>query len=283
LFKLVLSIRRLVKANQIDTLILNGNRPIYLSVLLPAKKIAYRHTTNEALNGARKIIGILLLHIGYFFCKKIVVLYNKAVEQIRFMKGRVVVIPNGIVVNRELCAKNDATTALNFVAISRLDEEKGLLWLFECFSKIFPNRDDVSLYIAGEGNYRAQLEKFIISHPNVKIKLLGFVQDVTTLLRNSSVFVLPSKFECFPISILEAMNNGLPIIATDVGGTSEIVEDSNGFLIKYGDDQTLCETLRFFDIDRAALVKMGLMSTEIINRFSTVETINRLNRMLENI
>lgn len=281
--KLVLLIRRLVKANQIDTLILNGNRPIYLSILLPAKKIAYRHTTDEALKGARKIIGILLLHIGYFFCKKIVVLYNRAKGQIRFMKSRVVVIPNGIVLNKEFSAKKEAGNVLNFVVISRLDKEKGLLWLLECFAKAFADRDDVTLYIAGEGNYRTQLEEFVSSHPNVKIKLLGFVEEVANVLYKSDVFILPSKFECFPISILEAMSNALPIITTDVGGTSEMVDDSNGFLIEYGDSEAMYKKLSFFDKNRGAVLKMGLMAREKVKGFSTYRTISQLKNLINNI
>ena len=68
----------------------------------------------------------------------------------------------------------------------------------------------------------------------------GTRDDVPELLAGSQVFVLPTKWEGFPISILEAMRAGLPVIASDVGGVREAVgEGETGFLVPRGDAATL--------------------------------------------
>ncbi len=78
-----------------------------------------------------------------------------------------------------------------------------------------------------------------------RIAFLGFQRDVPRLLARSNVFVLSSRWEGLPRSILEAMRAGLPVIASDVGGVREaVVEGETGFLIPRGDAATLEERLR---------------------------------------
>jgi glycosyltransferase involved in cell wall biosynthesis len=62
--------------------------------------------------------------------------------------------------------------------------------------------------------------------------LLGFIEDVPSLLNNADIFVLTSLYEGMPNSILEAMAHGLPVVSTQVNGVSELIEDGvNGFTI----------------------------------------------------
>lgn len=79
-----------------------------------------------------------------------------------------------------------------------------------------------------------------------RVHFLGDCQDVTKLLHNSHLFVLLSDWEGLPLSILEAMRCGLPIIASDVGGVSEAVTDGlNGYLIPKDDLKLLIEKLAY--------------------------------------
>jgi glycosyltransferase involved in cell wall biosynthesis len=72
-----------------------------------------------------------------------------------------------------------------------------------------------------------------------RVQFLGSRMDVADILANAHIFALPSNWEGFPLSILEAMRAGLPVVASDVGGVAEAVNDgSTGFLIRPGDLDT---------------------------------------------
>lgn len=90
------------------------------------------------------------------------------------------------------------------------------------------------------------------------VRFLGARLDVARLLGDSSVFILTSNYEGFPISILEAMRAGLPVVASDVGGVSEaVVDGETGFLIPRGDVQTLRERLAQLIADPQLRLRMG--------------------------
>lgn len=89
------------------------------------------------------------------------------------------------------------------------------------------------LRLVGDGPLRRQSQRLVrkLGLTN-RIAFLGDRRDISTLLASSEVFVLASKSELFPISILEAMRAGLPVIASDVGGVSEaVIHGESGFLV----------------------------------------------------
>src|SRR5699024_11550900 len=84
----------------------------------------------------------------------------------------------------------------------------------------------------GDGEFLVENQALVDSlNLNDEIKFLGDVNNASNLLVNYDVFILMSKHEGLPISIIEAMANRLPIIASNVGGVEELIED-NGSLLK---------------------------------------------------
>jgi glycosyltransferase involved in cell wall biosynthesis len=78
-----------------------------------------------------------------------------------------------------------------------------------------------------------------------RVRFLGARNDVCAVLRGADVYVLASNWEGLPRSILEAMSVGLPVVASDVGGVSEVVREAEtGFLVPRKDDRCLAERLR---------------------------------------
>jgi glycosyltransferase involved in cell wall biosynthesis len=100
---------------------------------------------------------------------------------------------------------------------------------------------NLELIIIGSGpletELRAQVQKLNLTNVN----FTGQITNASTLLRAIDVFVLPSRKEGFPLVLLEAMQAGLPIIATDVGGNKEALGDA-GILIPPGDPNALSES-----------------------------------------
>jgi glycosyltransferase involved in cell wall biosynthesis len=118
--------------------------------------------------------------------------------------------------------------------ISNLLWQKGQIYLIRAFRDVLTKYPNARLEIIGEGQERQDLEKAIESLKLKKsVRLLGYKKDVFDYLVKWNVFVMPSLAEPFGIAILEAMQVGVPVVATDVGGIIDIVEDKkNGLLVK---------------------------------------------------
>jgi glycosyltransferase involved in cell wall biosynthesis len=118
---------------------------------------------------------------------------------------------------------------------------------------------DWQLELIGEGPLRGQLEELVQSLGlTSRVTFLGFRRDVSERLAEAQLFLLLSKWEGFPRSILEAMRAGLPVVASDVGGVKESVVDGlTGFVIPRGDTAHLRECLRKLITSPELRVRMG--------------------------
>lgn len=115
------------------------------------------------------------------------------------------------------------------------------------------------LQLVGDGPDRERLEELQrelgLEHA---VEFLGARDDVPALLAAASAFVLSSRSEGLPLSVIEAMAAGLPIVASDVGGLHELVEDgSSGLLVPAGDVDALADALRRLVADPAERQRLG--------------------------
>ena len=150
---------------------------------------------------------------------------------------------------------------------------KGLFDLLEAMGRLKSNGRSLFLWIAGyeerEGDLdraKARIKELQIEHV---CELVGTVhgEQKARLLREASLFVLPSYFECLPMAVLEAMASGLAVVATGVGGIPAVVEDGyNGFLMSPGDVETLAEKLSTLADHPQLCRQMGRHSREIAER-----------------
>jgi glycosyltransferase involved in cell wall biosynthesis len=91
-----------------------------------------------------------------------------------------------------------------------------------------------------------------------RLRLLGYREDVPALMAAADVFVLPSRFEGLPMSVIEAMLTGLPVVACDVRGPGEqVVEGVTGLLVPAADARALAAALRRLADDAALRTRMG--------------------------
>lgn len=137
------------------------------------------------------------------------------------------------------------------ISVGRLKYPKDTRTLLEAAARV---PGDWRLQVVGDGPERAALEPLA----SEKLALLGERNDVPELLAAASVFVLSSRSEGLPISVLEAMAAGLPVIASDVGGLREQVEDGvTGLLVPAGDVGALAAALERLVGDAALRRTMG--------------------------
>ncbi len=134
---------------------------------------------------------------------------------------------------------------------------------------------DWRLDLVGDGPLRGDVEDLVDTLGlTSRVSFLGLRLDVPELLAESQVFVLVSKWEGFPRSILEAMRAGLPVVASDVGGVRESVADGEtGFVIRRGDTARLRESLRQLITSPELRVRMGKAGR---SRYEDMFTFDRL-------
>ena len=170
-----------------------------------------------------------------------------------FKPDQVEVIYNGIDIGPAPgCAERSAARralglpADAFVAatVGRLDPVKDYPGLVRAFAEVARRRPDARLILIGDGPERLGIEQAIAEHGVTGAVLLaGHREDVRTLLPAADVFVNSSEFEGVSLTILEAMAACLPVVATRVGGTPEIVGATTGVLVPARDSGALASAL----------------------------------------
>jgi glycosyltransferase involved in cell wall biosynthesis len=140
--------------------------------------------------------------------------------------------------------------------------------------------------VAGGGDYRLWLEKFIRKHHLDEIKLLGAVpsDQVREILAISDVYFMPSESEGIALTLFEAMSMGVPPVSANVGGQAELVATDCGILIEPGPSQVVeyADALERLLTDRELRRSMAAQSRERIrDRFTLAEMGNRMAELLE--
>ncbi len=141
---------------------------------------------------------------------------------------------NSKIFDRTARAKKVNTVRLLF--LSRFIKGKGVFELLDAFRQVHSRFPSTELVMAGDGPERSLMEEYVRQHNLTGVvKFTGYLRglDKGDILTNSDIFILPSYYgEGLPISLLEAMAAGLPIICTSVGGITDIFENGkNGILL----------------------------------------------------
>lgn len=169
--------------------------------------------------------------------------------------------------------------------MGNLNKNKGVYDIIEAAKYIQNPNIIINLY--GKGIF----EEFnnLISDNQVTeiVKIQGWIggAEKDIALENSDIYILPSYTEGLPMSILEAMSAGLPIISTPVGGIPEAVKDGvNGFLIQPGDYKALAEKIDLLANDKELKEKMGQESLRIAKeKFDINVIINQLKEIYDEL
>jgi glycosyltransferase involved in cell wall biosynthesis len=152
-----------------------------------------------------------------------------------------VVIHNAVDVSGTPRARHDGALP-TMLSVGRLAEPKDFTTLVRALARL--ERETFRAWIVGDGPDREALESEIRRlGVDDCVELLGERDDVAGLMAQSDVFVLSSRSEGLPLSILEAMAAGLPVVGSEVGGVRELVADC-GFVVPPGDPDALAAALR---------------------------------------
>lgn len=171
--------------------------------------------------------------------------------------AKVRTIPNGID-----CARFPRTgpaVGAPVAFVGRLTPEKDLPTLIEAMAIAVRRDPSVRLAIAGGGACASEIAALARARGvEAHVRFAGDIRDVAGFLHQSSLFVLPSRTEGMPLTVIEAMACGLPVVATRVGGTPEVVEEgSTGLLVAAGDAPSMASAILRIHADAELARRMG--------------------------
>lgn len=203
----------------------------------------------------------------------------------RISGDRMSAIPNGVDLPtaNELSAA-ESRSARRLLFVGRLNPQKDPLLLLEAFQKLPEDlRQTTTLDYVGQGPLQAALlERIHKFGLEGQVRLLGHRSDVLSLMRASTVLVLPSRWEGLPNVVLEAMANELPVVATRIDGTQELLAaETTGWLVPPRNSNALTAALT--EALRSPHLRHKFARTAqhvVAERFTWNETVIRYDRLL---
>jgi glycosyltransferase involved in cell wall biosynthesis len=200
--------------------------------------------------------------------------------------GRILRIYNGLDLSRFRAARPDATP-IRLLAIGRLIEKKGFIYLLQACRELDRAGLPFSCQIVGEGPEHDRLAQFIEQeHLSPRVQLIGARTqgEIVDLLAEASIFVFPAVHDRdrdsdnLPTVIAEAMASGLPIVSTWVAGIPEmVVPDQNGLLVEERNSGQLARVIRVLAENPARRVSFGTNSRQLAEQhFDLHKTVAQL-------
>ncbi len=214
----------------------------------------------------------------------------------RIPSNRMTTIPNGVDfegISRTPAAERSSLglSDSDFVILcaGRLTEQKSPMDVLNAFTRLKatePRGSNARLVFVGDGPLRARLESEIASRQFEScVTLCGWRPDVVSIMKASSLLVLASRWEGAPNVILEAQAAGLPVIASDVDGCRDLIQDGvTGRLFPSGDVARLAEILQEHDLDSANAQRMMQSARNWVQQNATWNSVvERYNQLLRNL
>lgn len=210
-----------------------------------------------------------VIHLSEILKKDIVLVNNKV---------KSFVIPNGINKLKHLNKKKSNGNTKKLLFLSNLAENKGVIMFLLACKHLKDSNISFAANVVGR-------ETTLISEQDIKDKIieLNLDKEVTYLgpkyddekeevLENSKIFVFPTYNDCFPLVLLEALKHGLPVISTNEGAISEIIDDGkNGYVIERKNQEQLNNKLKELLLDEKKIQEFSKNSREKFNKYYTTE------------
>jgi len=203
-----------------------------------------------------------------------IIALNKTIMYYLYLKGfeRIKVIPNGVAIGSDVKPYDGDYILYG----GRLTPEKGVLYLLLAYKKLSEEEDiDQKLVIVGSGSQEELLKSYARSIKE-KVIFIPFLPQHKFLevLAGCSIFVLPSLYEASPVTILQAMSLGKPVIASNVPGSRDLIMHGiTGFLFEARDINALKEYLKLLIFDFNLRYKIGSKAIETVLKNYTFEKI----------
>lgn len=177
--------------------------------------------------------------------------------------SKIIVIQNGVDIEKFHPIESVKKINNSLLYVGRIDARKGVDFLIRSMLSVILKNPEVKLFVGGKGKLLPELKKYVIENDLYEnIKFIGFIPDdeLNEWYNKVKCVVVPSIFEGFGITVIEAMAAGTPVIGTNVDGIKSIIKNGeNGYLVEYGDIDSLANLI--IDVlrnDNSKVINLGL-------------------------
>lgn len=282
---------RIIRQQQAHVMLIHGARVnligAFAARLAGIPSVSVEHNVDSwrtlwAMNAIDRIIALLNAH-------RIAVsqAVGTMLSELRILpNSKISVIPNGIdfpslnMIDRKEylhIRQRFGFSDVHFIlcTTARLVEQKGHRYLLDVIPRLQSDFPHIRLLLLGDGSLRSVLEEQAQTLGiSDTVHFAGAVDNVTSLLPAFDGFILPSLWEGLPIALLEAMGMGLPVIATHVAGTPEVVTDGDtGILVPPADSAALLEAISRLYTNRELRVAMAQRGQTYVREHHGIEKV----------
>lgn len=295
-----LKINKFIKRNSNNFDVIHIHLPIIgLIIVLFNKearpKIIYTSHLNTFMMKKPSMIDSIYMNISAFLMKSVKVvalteeLKNKYAKKYGVPSKNITVVPNGINTdifypsndNDIIKQKYDIENKNIILFVGRITEAKGVKYLIDAANIVINNykcKDTIFVLVGSFGEFDSDIVDLyyydiikLIEKYKLKnyIKLTGAIpfNDLTKLYSTCDIFILPSLYEGFPMSSLEAMSSGKPVICSNIQGLNTQVKDGyNGFLTNPTDSIKIAEYINLLIVNKEKRIEMGKNSREFVEK-----------------
>ncbi|WP_203248020.1 glycosyltransferase family 4 protein [Sporosarcina beigongshangi] len=279
--KAFVEVRRVIKNIQPDVIATHSSKAGVIgrlagwSLRIPTIFTAHGWSFTEGVEGKKKKVYRIIERWMGRLTKGVITVseYDKqlAVTHKILPRDKLLMIHNGV---HEIVRSNDSKqprNRLTMVMVARFAPPKQQLELLKALTKL--QQFEWEMLFAGEGPTLKEAQCFVDREElHDRVRFLGNRHDITAILQRSDIFLLLSDWEGLPLSVLEAMQCGLPIVASDVGGVPEAVKASvNGYLIPPKNEDELVRALSALLTSSSLRLQMGEQSRLLYEQHFTFE------------
>jgi glycosyltransferase involved in cell wall biosynthesis len=230
---------------------------------------------------AKKEVGWLKRKVNKFFykfCSLIPVAISPAVQEsviseYGLLTKKIPLIYNGVDIKKCIPKKSYIGNKIQtIIHIGSFKEAKNHLGLLESFKIVHDHAPNTLLKLIGIGDLENSIEEKVKELDlEMDVEFLGLKSNVYPYLSESDIFVLPSIWEGMPISLIEAMATGLPIVATAVGGVPDMIENKVTGILVSTDNEQIARALLLLINDCNLREKLGIAARNVSKVFSSKE------------
>jgi len=209
--------------------------------------------------------------MGFKPGKNLFFVHGVGVDLERFSQGR----ENVPSVREELGLGDQDVVA---TCVAEFTSTKNHAFLLAAWRKVAREEPRAHLLLIGDGRLKSAMERKIEVESIPSVHFLGFRKDVPQILQGTDIFVLPSRREGLPRSVMEAMAAGEPVVATDVRGSRDLVEHGvTGLLVELGDIEGLAQALLQLIRDPELRQRMGEAGRAKIQDYSLERVLDEMS------
>ncbi|WP_435980171.1 glycosyltransferase family 4 protein [Psychrobacter sp. DM4] len=285
---LVYKIRKLLKDEHIDILIVVETMAVLFTlpatIGLSVKHICWEHfnfNSDLGKSGRR-----LARQLAARYCDSVVTLTERDKSywlQGTHHKSQITAIANPCPFSVQTYVERENTKVV--LAVGRLTYQKGFDLLLESWVQVSEAMPDWKLKIVGEGEDRAKLTNFIKENElNDSVELVGNTDSVSQYYEQTEIFCLSSRFEGFPMVLLETLAFGLPVVSFDCDtGPEEVLENTGSILVSQKDTSKFASSLIELMIDEERRKIISMRSKEKAQIYQPENIIKQWTDLITNL